>query len=249
MADSSWFDLFKERLKRPYVGAFILSWIAINWKIIILLFFSGDNKFYSSCTRIPKEEITKIKYIELYLAENPWNSILLPICYAFVGIFILSVLNLGYVLIKEIADSYMDKLYASFEKDSRITNLFFKTHLERSRKLNSILELNKTSILEATNEVLSVLCYDVTNIEARKKSYVNGTEAIGYLKKNPKAIGILTSLSQSIGIYQFVRIEYESELNKLLNYNFIEEDVSNSGHYRATQNGMKEYILYKMLAD
>ena len=32
----------RERLKNPVIGAFIFSWIAINWRIILLLVYSDQ---------------------------------------------------------------------------------------------------------------------------------------------------------------------------------------------------------------
>lgn len=36
----TFFETSKERIKNPFIGAFIFSWIAINWKPVLLLIFS-----------------------------------------------------------------------------------------------------------------------------------------------------------------------------------------------------------------
>lgn len=32
-----------ERIKNPFIGTFVIAWIAINWRPLSILFFSKDN--------------------------------------------------------------------------------------------------------------------------------------------------------------------------------------------------------------
>ena len=57
------FETSKDRLKNPIIGAFVLSWLAINWRIVMILLFSSE-----------KIE-DKINYIEthyFYINYNLW---------------------------------------------------------------------------------------------------------------------------------------------------------------------------------
>ena len=37
----SFIESTKDRLKNPMIGAFIIAWVAINWRFIFILFFSN----------------------------------------------------------------------------------------------------------------------------------------------------------------------------------------------------------------
>lgn len=70
------FDTAKERMKNPFIGAFILSWVAFNWKPIIVLVF-GTGSVEGRISLIEKN------YIDLV-----WNFVL-PICFSLFYVMVL----------------------------------------------------------------------------------------------------------------------------------------------------------------
>lgn len=83
-------DTSKDRLKNPFIGAFVLSWIAINWKPIATFLFS-------------KETIKeRIQIIELSY-ESVWNVLYFPLIIAGIYIVILPYVMLGFDMLANIA--------------------------------------------------------------------------------------------------------------------------------------------------
>ncbi|WP_339705097.1 hypothetical protein [uncultured Kriegella sp.] len=79
-------DTSKDRLKNPFIGAFAISWIAINWKPIVTFLFSD--------TSIQE----RIALIELNYESN-WNILFLPLIFAGIYIIVLPYLMLVFDLI------------------------------------------------------------------------------------------------------------------------------------------------------
>lgn len=72
----SFFESAKERLKNPMIGAFVIAWVAINWRFLAILFFSS------------KTIEQKIEFIELnYFNIN--NNLWLPLAFAVFYVLIL----------------------------------------------------------------------------------------------------------------------------------------------------------------
>jgi len=78
---NSFIDNSKERIKNPFIGAFIISWIAFNWKPIFIILFSSK----AIEERI---EIVEISYVDLLY--NLW----LPLIFACIYVAILPYLML-----------------------------------------------------------------------------------------------------------------------------------------------------------
>jgi hypothetical protein len=83
-------DTSKDRLKNPFIGAFIFSWIAINWRPIATFLFSK----HSIEIRIEK---IQLNYSSL------WETLLLPLIIAGIYIVVLPYLMLIFDLISNIA--------------------------------------------------------------------------------------------------------------------------------------------------
>lgn len=79
-------DTSKDRLKNPFIGAFAISWIAINWKPIATFLFSDETI----------EQ--RIKLIELNY-ESTWNILFLPLIFAGIYIIVLPYLMLVFDII------------------------------------------------------------------------------------------------------------------------------------------------------
>lgn len=78
---TTFFKTSEERIKNPFIGAFMTSWIIFNWKSIIFIIFSSKNV----------EE--KIAFIDKHFS-NIENILWLPLISAFFYILILPYLNL-----------------------------------------------------------------------------------------------------------------------------------------------------------
>ena len=39
----SFLEVSKERIKNPIIGTFLISWVAINWRLIAILIFSNNS--------------------------------------------------------------------------------------------------------------------------------------------------------------------------------------------------------------
>jgi hypothetical protein len=71
----SFFEASRERLKNPAIGTFALSWIAINWRFVAVLFFS-DNKL--------EDRIRIIEECYLNLSLNLWYPLITSGIYLFI---------------------------------------------------------------------------------------------------------------------------------------------------------------------
>jgi hypothetical protein len=76
------FQTSNERIRNPFIGSLIFSWIAFNWKSITTLIFS---------TKSIEDRI-------IYISENftnIWNQLYFPIIFAFFYVLVLPYLMLG----------------------------------------------------------------------------------------------------------------------------------------------------------
>ncbi len=68
----SFLEASRERLKNPAIGTFILSWMAINWRFLAILFFSESSL-------IDRIELIENDYLKLDL--NLWYPLLVMVIY------------------------------------------------------------------------------------------------------------------------------------------------------------------------
>jgi hypothetical protein len=99
----------KERFKSPLYGAFIVSWLVINWKIFIVLFFSSS------------EELGKTKH--QYISDNLvnfMNCLILPLISTMIIIALIPWLSeLAFRL-----RLYFEKRKHKVESDSKMKDFF-----------------------------------------------------------------------------------------------------------------------------
>lgn len=72
----SFFESAKDRLKNPIIGAFVIAWIAVNWRFLAILFFSG------------KTIEQKIEFIEANYFDINFN-LWIPLAFAVFYVLIL----------------------------------------------------------------------------------------------------------------------------------------------------------------
>jgi hypothetical protein len=117
---NSFLDNSKERIKNPFLGAFIISWVAFNWKPVIILFFSE------------KEVEQKISFINqnyLSIKYNLW----LPLIFA-----ILYVVLLPYIML--LFDRVSSKALEGRKENIVQQNIFDIKAKQRLAEEESILE-------------------------------------------------------------------------------------------------------------
>ncbi len=81
---NSFLDNSKERIKNPFLGAFIISWIAFNWKPIVILLFSEKEI---------EQKITFINENYISLQYNLWFPLIFAIVYVVVLPYIMLVFD------------------------------------------------------------------------------------------------------------------------------------------------------------
>ncbi|WP_421810014.1 coiled-coil domain-containing protein [Flagellimonas sp.] len=72
---AAFLDTTKERIKNPFIGAFVFSWIAFNWKPILIIFFS-NMKVVDKIALIEKEHTS--------LTYNMWFPLFFAIFYVLI---------------------------------------------------------------------------------------------------------------------------------------------------------------------
>src|SRR5690606_26009206 len=80
----SFFESAKDRLKNPMIGAFVIAWIAINWRFIAILFFSS------------KKIEDKISFIETNyfdLEHNLWIPLAFAVFYVLILPYIMAIFD------------------------------------------------------------------------------------------------------------------------------------------------------------
>lgn len=76
------FNAFKNRIRSPFFGSFILAWVAFNWKPLSYFIFSKDKVSY-------KIDIIEVNY------ENIYNVLILPLCFSLIYVVIIPYINWG----------------------------------------------------------------------------------------------------------------------------------------------------------
>lgn len=74
-------DTTADRIKNPFTGAFITSWIVFNWKPLVFFIFSSD------------KIATKIHFIETTYS-NIWHLLFYPLASTFIFLFLVPYINL-----------------------------------------------------------------------------------------------------------------------------------------------------------
>ncbi|WP_299836100.1 hypothetical protein [uncultured Tenacibaculum sp.] len=114
-----------ERAKKPFSGAFILTWLAYNWKIFAILFFMDEKLMLG---------YTKIGYVE-YLKLLNWNNLIwYPFKAAIIGIIALGILNMIATTINLI---YNNLQFEYIEKKKYVTPEEYGKLLDKLKKNNN----------------------------------------------------------------------------------------------------------------
>jgi len=80
----SFFESAKDRLKNPIIGAFVIAWIAVNWRFLAILFFSGK-------TIEQKIEFIEANYFDINF--NLWIPLAFAVFYVLILPYIMALFD------------------------------------------------------------------------------------------------------------------------------------------------------------
>lgn len=187
---SSFFDGLKERTKNPLIASFSISWLALNWEIVLLL-FSSDLK-----------SSDKIDLINIYIASNHFDTFYLPL-----------LIGLGYILISDWFFLLLDFL-SSFGKRLRRSNNY-KYLSNQLKPKYDYLEMKKD--YEEKRAKYSSLKELNTEI-AEKDSLINDLkEQLGHKPKEEGSISY-ASFSKNEIFNFFLELAKKSKQSRAFNY-------------------------------
>ncbi len=193
-------DTSKDRLKNPFIGAFAISWIAINWKPIVTFLFSD------------KTVEKRIELIELNY-ESTWYILFLPLIIAGIYIIVLPYLMLIFDLI---SNNALKK-----RKENLFEHRFYD--IEGRKKLaigESELEDIKSNYREKSDLNRKIEQLN-NNIEKKNELIENLQAKVGTLNKDYENLKRLSTDSMNLSF----TLEEEKELNQEY-AKFREEDYS-----------------------
>lgn len=168
------FTPINERVRSPFYGSFIISWLIFNWRVVYLL-FSKDDYF---------KGIHKLDYIGNFLDLSIWHNwgatVIFPLILALIYLFVIPVVDLalfGYLETnrqQKLQKKYtITKAYTVLGERHIELLLSFNTQKDRLAKLNDELfekqeDFNKREIREKELErSLSVAEYEKNELKQK----------------------------------------------------------------------------------
>jgi hypothetical protein len=140
----SMFETSRDRIKNPITGAFMFSWLIINWRIVLILVFSAKNV---------EEKINFIETNYVNLKINFW----IPLGFAFFYSLILPYIMAFFDWLLQKAISYRRLI----SKENRITDIQHRQEiaaeewqLEKIKSGSPDIDGLKSKINEITNQLL-----------------------------------------------------------------------------------------------
>lgn len=121
-------DELSSRLKLPFFGAFIFSWLVINWERVAIILLSKENVY----TRIAK--IKEIPQIELPVIGN-WHSstFIAPLLYSMLVTAITPFMILAYKKIQKWANKRIIDTQAELDHRYQVSSSLEQLKLEKTR--------------------------------------------------------------------------------------------------------------------
>lgn len=143
-------NLFKtsgERIKNPLIFSFLLSWLAVNWAPIAILFLSG-------------KEIEKRVFFLKEFYGNPINTILLPLAIALFYVLLLPYITWGLdALVKKAKSGRTGNLHnETIEKWKKRIEIAMHEHQYEQQKAgkNNLKEINdQLRVIKDQNQLLN----------------------------------------------------------------------------------------------
>jgi hypothetical protein len=152
-------DSIGERLKSPLIFSFFISWLIINWRVIVCLFW------FDRAILLSEGYNSQVEYIESKL--NVWKSFILPLGGALIYIFgypyirnAIAVFRTGITVKGEIQRMEAGKI-GMISIDKYIAKV--KSVEEQKKRLEMHLASEATAIAEKESEITS-LRHQVTNL-------------------------------------------------------------------------------------
>ncbi len=172
------FSTANNRIRNPFIGSFIFSWIVFNWKPISYFLFSDEK------TRI------KILFIE-ETYENVWNAVMLPLIFSLFYVLILPYLNQFIQSITFKAEKERRKK----EQELKIENIGYLQESAEKEKILEDIRSGNRDIAQLNEKVTSL---DVEN-QRLKETIQNKNEIISdYEEQIDKVTSDLQKANQAL---------------------------------------------------
>ena len=164
-------SVFEERISSPFYGAFLFSWLVLNWKIVYLTIFVNQDII---------EPLTKIEYIqENYI--NIYTLIILPLLSSGLLIVVVPFISNKLFQVHLYYENDRRKRKEKYDSQQRLTieqTSSIRTEMvEQSAKYERILDRNKTEQLvdkeqiNKLSERIKHLEFTIGDEDARRKRF------------------------------------------------------------------------------
>ncbi|RJE74495.1 hypothetical protein [Reichenbachiella sp. MSK19-1] len=258
---NTFLDTTKERIKNPFIGAFFLSWIAFNWKPILIMLFSSDG-IVDKIEFVENEHTNLIFNLWLPLVFATFYVALLPyLMWLFDKVSSKAILGRKESFVEQQIfdlhskqklaeqESYLEDIRASFRETADL-NKKIEILTNQISERDSTIELLKSQVLSAQEEQNTLQDYlrqqdnsSLSNeqISKLKKEYEDFEKSDLY--EFFQEVGTEISQSNSVPPHMGLVIE------KFRHKDIIEEirnEENQSTYYEFTKKGQffwKEFIL------
>lgn len=227
------FDNFKERLGNPICCAFIISWLIVNWRLVVFLSLS-------KLTIIQRIEVID----EIYL--DSWKNIWFPLLCSTIYLLLMPWLLAGYKWVVGFATT-LSQQFVNYHKGKQLDNAIpiaekectlalkrsGKTEVEELRKENSALKNKNEELMRTINE------YSELQIESSNKNTKQAEQINKLLGTNKDLTEKNASLKKSTTELELKNANLKDQYKKL------EDDIS----YYEEQQKDSTPTLNKMTSD
>lgn len=260
---NSFLDNSKERIKNPFIGAFIISWIAFNWKPIIILLFSE------------KEIEQKINFINenyISLKYNLWLPLIFAIAYVVILPYIMLVFDkLSSTAIEGRKDNIVKQNIFDIkarqklaEEENVLENIRakFRDKADLNKKIDSL--TSQLEELRNKNESLEVKLKESEEKELQYKEIIEQNSSEEYTVKEKFLLAEEYEKFRKSDLFQFFREIGSSvsrmntvpnKMDSLIIEKFkhsdiireVKDDENERFYYEFTKKGKffwKEYIMH-----
>ncbi len=219
------FKSTEDRIKNPFIGAFLTSWILFNWKPILFLIFSSENI---------KEKI-------IYISDNYtdiWCYFLLPLLSAIFYIGILPYVNLGFEWLVKFSISRRNNV----SLETRKANLELQIEVAqneiiieeakttfRERNSHNMMVENLQNQIAALSLSLEEANYNLVNISTlniEQKNELNQTITTVKNELKEQANRLNNIISDEKSKYRELLDNYTNDKNILAKYEFTIADLT-----------------------
>lgn len=254
----SFFETSKERIKNPLVGAFIISWLFMNWKAIFIALFSNN-------TILERIELIELNYSSIF------SYLITPLLIALFYVIILPYLMWGGIdeliqtsttgrkknLRKQIIIDYRGKQEIAIE-ESKLEDLKasyrdkadFNKQIEQLRnQLDEREETHKSNLLEL--DKLNEENEELRNLVSKNSGDKSNTESAIFNKLYERFLNSdLYDYFRDVGVKVRNQGEFPHGINEIIKEKFLIQGIveevrnDNNSYYKFTDKGLYFWRKY-----